>query len=85
MEEFNKDKIDEIVLALLYLNAFEDGKITRAWKSFDWDATDRLHEKGFISCAQIIQVGFSLSCDQNAIFRTGPIADETYLTVKALI
>jgi hypothetical protein len=39
-------KIDQTVLALLYLT-FHDG--TRAWKSHDWDAMNRLHEKGLIS------------------------------------
>ena len=40
------DKIDRAVLALLYLG-IHDG--ARAWKGFDWDAMNRLHEKGFIS------------------------------------
>ena len=40
------DKIDRAVLALLYLGV-HDG--ARAWKGFDWDAMNRLHEKGFIS------------------------------------
>ena len=40
------DKIDQAVLALLYLG-LHDG--ARAWKGFDWDALNRLHEKGFIS------------------------------------
>ena len=39
-------KIDETVLALLYLT-LHDGN--RAWKSYDWDAMNRLHEKGLIS------------------------------------
>jgi hypothetical protein len=39
------DKIDETVLALLYLT-LHDG--ARAWKSFDWDSTNRLHAKGFL-------------------------------------
>lgn len=47
--EFNEEKIDEIVLALLYLNFHSDQDAVRAWKSFDWDAMDRLHQKGFIS------------------------------------
>lgn len=41
-------EIDEAVLALLYLNAFDDHGLTRAWKTFDWDAMDRLYEKGLI-------------------------------------
>jgi Mn-dependent DtxR family transcriptional regulator len=27
---------------------FSDGYGTRAWKSFDWDAMNRLYEKGYI-------------------------------------
>ena len=47
--EINEEKIDEVVLALLYLNFHGDDGAVRAWKSFDWDAMDRLHKKGFIS------------------------------------
>jgi len=47
--EYDRDKVDEAVLALLYLNFLGDQNIVRAWKSFDWDAMDRLHEKGYIS------------------------------------
>ena len=39
------DKIDDAVLALLALT-LHDGY--RAWKGFDWDALDRLHQKGLI-------------------------------------
>lgn len=38
-------KIDDAVLALMYLTV-HNGR--RAWKSFDWDATDRLHQQGLI-------------------------------------
>ena len=41
----NTDKIDDAVLALLYLT-LHDGY--RAWKGFDWEALNRLHEKGMI-------------------------------------
>lgn len=37
--------VDEVVLALLYLNLCDQN---RAWKSFDWEAMNRLHEKGLI-------------------------------------
>jgi Domain of unknown function (DUF6429) len=40
------DKVDEAVLALLYLTLHDR---VRAWKSFDWDVMNRLHDKGFIS------------------------------------
>ena len=47
----SEDKIDDTVLALLYLTSFKQGKSYpwQAWQSMDWDAMDRLHEKGFIS------------------------------------
>lgn len=45
---YDTAKLDEIVLALLHLNAFQDGGATRAWKGFDWDALDRLHARGLI-------------------------------------
>jgi hypothetical protein len=47
--EIDEEKIDEFVLALLYLNFHGEHGATRAWKSFDWEAMDRLHKKGYIS------------------------------------
>jgi hypothetical protein len=46
--EYDKDKVDEMILALLYLTTFKDGIALRAWKGLDWDSLDRLHEKGYI-------------------------------------
>ncbi len=43
--EYDKDKVDEAVLALLFLT-LHDGH--RAWKGHDWDAMERLHKKGLI-------------------------------------
>ena len=47
--EYDIEKVDEVVLALLFLNFFNDHGAIRAWKGFDFDAMDRLHVKGFIS------------------------------------
>jgi hypothetical protein len=44
--QLETSKIDDAVLALLYLG-LHDG--ARAWKGFDWEAMDRLHEAGLIS------------------------------------
>ena len=44
--EIDTDKVDEAVLALLYLT-LHDG--ARVWKGFDWETLNRLHAKGFIS------------------------------------
>jgi Domain of unknown function (DUF6429) len=43
--DIDTDRIDDAVLALLWLGLHEG---MRAWKSFDWDAMDRLHAKGLI-------------------------------------
>jgi len=42
----DKDKVDDMVLALLHLSFDESSR--RAWKSFDWDSMNRLHDKGYI-------------------------------------
>ena len=36
------------MLGLLYLNVIGHHGQVRAWKIFDWDALDRLHELGLI-------------------------------------
>ena len=43
--ELDTDKIDDTVLALLWLTLW-DGD--RAWKGHDWDTLGRLHSKGMI-------------------------------------
>ena len=47
--KYDQQKVDDMVLALLYLGTFSERPVRRAWKSFDWAALDRLHEKGYIS------------------------------------
>ena len=44
--EYDWDKVDELLLALLSLGLHEE---FRAWKGFDWDVMNRLYDKGFIS------------------------------------
>jgi DNA-binding PadR family transcriptional regulator len=45
MSDFDFDKIDEVVLALMQLTLHDE---YRAWKGFDWDVLNRLYEKGLI-------------------------------------
>ncbi len=48
--DYDADKIDEAVLALLILTVHQEDKYgARAWKGHDWETLNRLHEKGFIS------------------------------------
>ena len=45
-EDIDPERIDDAVLALLWLGLHDEW---RARKGFDWDALDRLHRKGMIS------------------------------------
>lgn len=46
--EFDKDKVDEMVLALLFLTSSTDQYATRAWKGLNLETLDRLYAKGLI-------------------------------------
>jgi hypothetical protein len=47
--DYDADKIDDAVLALLTLTVHEEDEFgARAWKGHDWETLNRLHEKGFI-------------------------------------
>ena len=46
--EYDQDKVDEMVLALLYLTSSRDQYGVRAWKGLDLAVLDRLHAKGYI-------------------------------------
>ena len=47
--DFDKDKVDTMTLALIFLVTTKDKYGYRAWKGFDWNTMDRLYEKGHIS------------------------------------
>lgn len=48
--EYDTDKIDEDVLALLYLTAHRNHRDEpwRTWKGHDWEALNRLCDRGFL-------------------------------------
>lgn len=46
---YDKRRVEDAVLALMHLNAHEGQFGWRAWKSFPWEATDGLYERGLIS------------------------------------
>lgn len=47
--DFDQAKVDEVVLALLHLNSFNDHGAVRSWKGFDWETMNRLHARDLIS------------------------------------
>lgn len=46
--DYDQDKVDEMVLALLYLTSSRSEYGTRAWKGVDIKIFERLHQKGLI-------------------------------------
>lgn len=51
VQEVDNDRIDDAVLALLYLGLHAEDRfsgLARSWKSFDWAAMNRLFEKDMI-------------------------------------
>jgi hypothetical protein len=48
-ENLDHEKLAEAALAILSLSLHGEG---RAWKGMDWDLTDLLHQKGWISDPQ---------------------------------
>ena len=47
--DYDTDKIDEAVLALLALTVHQEDEYgARCWKGHDWEALNRLHQKGLI-------------------------------------
>lgn len=47
--DIDQEKLEQTVLALLYLTSFKDRFGLRAWKGHDWQVMNDLHEKGYIS------------------------------------
>lgn len=47
--EYDEEKVNEAVLALLYLWSWREYGGYRAWKGLDWDVLDHLHAHGWIS------------------------------------
>lgn len=45
---YDPHRVEDTVLALMHLTAHQDRFGWRAWKSFPWEATDGLHERGLI-------------------------------------
>jgi hypothetical protein len=51
--DYDEDKVDETILALLWLTRWEDGpdehSVLRTWKGHDFRHMNRLHDQGYIS------------------------------------
>jgi hypothetical protein len=60
---YDKDKVDEMTLALLFLVTSErrEGLGARAWKGFDWNTIVRLQEKGWINDPKIKSMSLQIT------------------------
>jgi len=47
--DIDQEKVEQTVLALLYLTSFKDKFGLRTWKGYDWQVMNFLHEQGYIS------------------------------------
>jgi hypothetical protein len=47
--DYDKDKVDELAMALMFLTTSKIGSGGRSWRGFDAATLERLHAKGWIS------------------------------------
>lgn len=59
--EYDKDKVDEMVLALLYLTTTRDKYGARAWKGLPLEPLESLFEKGLIDDPKSKSISFLLT------------------------
>jgi hypothetical protein len=51
--EHDRDKVDEVTLALFWLTSFREAGVRRAWKGHDWDTMERLYSQGYIGTQRV--------------------------------
>ena len=61
--EYDKDKVDEATLALLFLGMSRTPAGGRAWKAFDLQTLARLHQKGWIAEPRVKDVSVAVTPD----------------------
>lgn len=61
--DYDKDKVDEMTLALMYLVMSPGAAGGRAWKTFDWNTLVRLHRKGWISEPKVKEISVAVTAE----------------------
>ena len=61
--EYDKDKMDEVTLALLYFGMSRTREGGRAWKGFDLQALARLHQKGWIAEPKVKDISVAVTAE----------------------
>lgn len=47
-DQFDREKAEEVAIALLWLTHYDDHGVTRAWKGLAWDLLDGLFRRHWI-------------------------------------
>lgn len=61
--EYDKDKADELTLALMYIVMSKERDGGRAWKGFDLQILTRLHQKGWITEPKLREMTLTVTPD----------------------
>jgi hypothetical protein len=61
--DYDKDKVDEATLALLFLGLSRTPTGGRAWKAFDLQTLARLHQKGWIAPPKVKDISVEFTPD----------------------
>ena len=78
--EYDKEKVEEAVLALLHLTTFDSGSGRRAWKGQDWDALDRLYHKEYIGNPR--SKAKSVPMTENGLKRSAELFQKFFVTTE---
>jgi len=72
--DYDKDKVDEMTLALLFLVMSKGSGLGRASKGQDWDTMQRLYQKGWIAEPKIKDMSYTVTPEgvkkSEELFRT---------------
>jgi len=61
--EYDKDKVDEMTLALMYLVTSRQGDGGRAWRAFDLQTLHRLYKKGWLGEPKIKEISVQVTSE----------------------
>ena len=61
--EYDKEKVDEVTLALLYLGMSRTPEGGRAWKGYDLQTLTRLHHKGWLAEPKVKDASVAVTAD----------------------
>ncbi len=78
--DFDQDKVDNMVLALLTLTMHDSDGVVRAWKGYDWETMDRLWAKGYISDPK--SKAKSVQLTEEGVTRSRKLFDEYFGIAK---